>query len=43
MEGRTPQERIEDWIINTPSYLEGADVNETLILYTSQRDMEYII
>jgi len=34
MEGRTPQERIEDFIINTPSYLEGVDVNETLILYT---------
>jgi len=33
MEGRTPQERIEDFIINTPSYLEGVDVNETLILY----------
>lgn len=35
MEGRTPQQRIEDWIINTPSYLEGADVNETLILYNT--------
>ena len=33
MEGRTPQQRIEDYIINTPSYLQGADVNETLILY----------
>ena len=34
MKGRTPQERIEDWIINTPSYLEDVDVNETLILYS---------
>jgi len=34
MKGRTPQERIEDYIINNPSYLQGADVNETLILYT---------
>ncbi len=33
MEGRTPQQRIEDYIINNPSYLDGADVNETLILY----------
>ena len=33
--GKTPQQRIEDWIINTSSYLEGVDVNETLILYTT--------
>ncbi len=35
MKGRTPQQRIEDYIINNPSYLQGADVNETLILYTT--------
>ena len=33
MSGRTPQQRIEDYIITNQSYLEGADVNETLILY----------
>jgi transposase InsO family protein len=35
MEGRTPQRRIEDWILNknTP-ILYKEDVNETLILYT---------
>ncbi len=33
MKGRTPTERIEDYIINNPSYLMGHDVNETLILY----------
>lgn len=35
--GRTPQERIEDWIIenNVDSPLYRRDVNETLILYTS--------
>ena len=35
MSGRTPQQRIEDYIITNQSYLEGADVNETLILYKS--------
>ena len=35
MSGRTPQQRIEDYIITNQSYLEGADVNETLILYIS--------
>ena len=36
MQGRTPQQRIEDWILNrnTP-ILYREDVNETLILYTS--------
>lgn len=36
MYGRTPQERIEDWIlnVNTP-ILYKEDVNETLILYSS--------
>ena len=34
MGGRTPKQRIEDYIINNKSYLEGIDVNETLILYT---------
>jgi transposase InsO family protein len=33
MKGRTPQQKIEDYIINNPSYLMGHDVNETLILY----------
>ena len=33
MSGRTPQQRIEDYIITNQSYLEGVDVNETLILY----------
>ena len=36
MEGRTPQERIEEWILNTNTpILYKEDVNETLILYTS--------
>lgn len=33
MEKRTPQERIEHFIVNHDSYLMGHDVNETLILY----------
>jgi hypothetical protein len=33
MEGRTPQERIEDFIITHVPLPERADVNETLILY----------
>lgn len=35
MEGRTPQQRIEDWLLNgnTP-ILYKEDVNETMILYT---------
>ncbi len=34
MEGRTPQQRIEEWILNknTP-IIYKEDVNETLILY----------
>lgn len=33
MEGRTPQERIEDFIIQNQPFPERSDVNETLILY----------
>ena len=39
MKGRTPQQRIEDYIINNPSYLQGADVNEPLILYTISKNV----
>lgn len=43
--GRTPQERIEDWIIenNVASPLYRRDVNETLILYMSRRDLTDVI
>jgi len=43
MNGRTPQERIEDYIINNKSYLEGIDVNETLILYMILKSEEFIV
>ena len=33
MEGKTPQEKIEDWIINHDPVSNLPDVNETLILY----------
>ena len=33
MKGRTPQQRIEDWILTNKSYSTLPDVNETLILY----------
>jgi len=44
MEGRTPQQRIEDWILdkNTP-ILYKEDVNETLILYIPRRYYYFII
>ena len=34
MNGRTPQKRIEDWILTNRSSSNLPDVNETLILYT---------
>ena len=43
MSGRTPQQRIEDYIITNQSYLEGADVNETLILYKTGRYIQNTI
>jgi transposase InsO family protein len=33
MKGRTPQQRIEDWILANKSHCTLPDVNETLILY----------
>ena len=33
MRGRTPQQRIEDWILSNRSHCSLPDVNETLILY----------
>lgn len=33
MKGRTPQQRIEDWILSNKSQSDLPDVNETLILY----------
>ncbi len=43
MEGRTPQQRIGDYIINNQSYLNGADVNETLILYNNCQHAIYLL
>lgn len=34
MKGRTPQQRIEDWILAHRAHSSLPDVNETLILYT---------
>lgn len=34
MKGRTPQQRIEDWILTNKSCSDLPNVNETLILYT---------
>jgi len=35
MKGRTPQQRIEDWILANRTQSTLPDVNETLILYNS--------
>jgi len=37
MKGRTPQQRIEDWILTHDSYSNLPDVNETLILYKGEQ------
>lgn len=42
MEGKTPQERIEDWIIDHDPVFPGPDVNETLILYTAEQVQKHI-
>jgi len=44
MEGRTPQQRIEDWILNknTP-ILYKEDVNETMILYNQRHTCSLVL
>lgn len=43
MEGKTPQEKIEDWIITHDPVFPGPDVNETLILYMRSATHENVL
>lgn len=43
MKGRTPQQRIEDWILANRSYSTLPDVNETLILYKNLTPGKFMI